>query len=113
MPDWQRKTSIFVHWAFYLLVILQPVLGIAQAAFVDYPVSAFGLIEYSALAAPSESMAQVFHIAHSINGKLLLLLILVHVGAALGHHFYRKDIVLRRILPFGRVPGGHAESSMK
>ena len=41
MPGWQLKASTFVHWAFYGLVLLQPVFGIAQAAFIDYPVLAW------------------------------------------------------------------------
>jgi cytochrome b561 len=33
----------------------------------------------------------------------MILLLLVHVAAALKHHFWDRDTVLRRMLPFTRV----------
>jgi cytochrome b561 len=48
-------------------------------------------------------MAEIFHIAHGVNGKLLTVLVLGHSAAALYHHFWQKDNVLRRMLPFGKV----------
>ncbi len=104
MAAWQLKVSVIVHRLFYVLVILQPVFGIGQAMFVDYSVVAFGVIDYSALAISSESMAKIFHVAHGTNATLLMLLVLLHAGGALAHHFYHKDMVLRRMLPYGRVP---------
>ena len=46
------------------------------------------------------------HLAHAVHEYLfwLLLLVLVaHVGAALKHHVFSQNNVLRRMLPFGRV----------
>ena len=36
---------------------------------------------------------------HEFLGDILLVLIVVHVGAALGHHFVLRDNVLRRMWP--------------
>jgi len=103
MPDWQHKASVFVHWAFYGLLLLQPIFGVLQAAYIDYPVLAFGIIDYSGLAADNQAMFSLFHQAHGITAGLLILLVLVHAGAALMHHFYQKDNVLRRMLPLAKL----------
>ena len=36
---------------------------------------------------------------HEIGAKLILLLFVLHVGAALKHHFVEKDEILMRMLP--------------
>ena len=93
-----------MHRALYTLFILQALFGIGQAMFLtEYPVVAFGIIDYSAMAAGNEGLAKAFHIAHGINSVLLSILVLGHIGAALYHHFVQKDAVLRRMLPGGKV----------
>lgn len=103
MPDWQQKASLAVHWAFYGLLLLQPVLGVLQAAYIDYEVLAFGVIDYSGLRVDNEEMFDLFHGLHGLNAVVLILLVLTHTSAALVHHFYQKDNVLRRMLPFARI----------
>lgn len=106
MGTWQTRLSKVMHWALYVLLVLQPIFGILQAMYLtDYEVAAFGQIAYSSMAADNEQMANIFHIAHGVNAKLLMVLVLVHIGAALYHHFWQKDNVLRRMLPFGKVSG--------
>ena len=43
-----------------------------------------------------------FHFIHKWGGKAVLALIAIHVLAALKHHFYDRDNVLRRILHWKR-----------
>jgi cytochrome b561 len=103
VPDWQQKVSTVVHGSFYVLLMMQPIFGVLQAAYIDYPVLAFGVIEYSALAVDSEDTYLLFHRLHGLTAFTLILLILVHAGAALGRHFYLKDNVMKRMLPFAKV----------
>ena len=100
---WRNAISNFVHLMFYVLVILQPIFGLLQAVFVDYEVKAFGLLNLSAFAAASEGEARFFHVLHGVTANLLILLILIHASAALYHHFFLRDQVLRRMLPFVKV----------
>ena len=103
MPDWQHKASLIVHRSFYCLLLLQPIFGVLQAAYIDYPVLAFGVIEYSGLAIDNKDSFMLFHRLHGLTAVLLILLLAVHAGAALGRHFYLKDNVLRRMLPFAKM----------
>ena len=104
MSGRQASLSALMHRALYVLFLLQVFFGIGQAVFLtEYPVVAFGLIDYSSLAAGNEGLAKGFHIAHGLNSILLSLLVLGHIGAAFYHHFVQKDSVLRRMLPGGKV----------
>jgi cytochrome b561 len=58
---------------------LQPVIGLLQAAFNEYDVRPFGLINYSALAAENETLFAIFHKLHTITAIVLLLILLVHI----------------------------------
>ena len=100
----QASLSTLMHRALYTLFLLQVLFGIGQAMFLtEYPVVAFGIIDYSSLAAGNEGLARAFHIAHGLNSLVLSVLVLGHIGAALYHHFVQKDAVLRRMLPGGKV----------
>ena len=104
MGPWQIRLAAVMHWSLYGLLLLQPIFGILQAMYiVDYEVVAFNLIDYSSLATDDKSMAKIFHVAHGVTAKLIMLLVLGHIAAAFYHHFVQKDTVLKRMLPFGRV----------
>lgn len=100
----QASLSTLMHRGLYVLFLLQVGFGIGQAMFLtEYPVVAFGVIDYSAMASGNETLARVFHIAHGLNSAVLSLLVIGHIGAAFYHHFVQKDTVLRRMLPGGKV----------
>jgi cytochrome b561 len=40
--------------------------------------------------------------AHEFLANMTILLLILHIGAALKHHFWNRDDVLRRMLPFQR-----------
>ena len=100
----QTRLSVYMHNSLYVLFILQALFGIGQATFLtEYSVVAFGLIDYSSLAAGNADLAKVFHVLHGLNSLLLTLLVIGHILAALYHHLVQKDDALRRMLPFGKV----------
>jgi cytochrome b561 len=78
-PQWYKKPSMLVQWLFYPLLLLQPVIGILQAAFTEYDVRAFGLINYSAVAVKNEAVFNIFHKLHAIIATLLLLILFIHI----------------------------------
>lgn len=103
MGVWQTRLAKTMHWSFYVLLVLQPILGISQAMFIaDYQVVAFGVIDYSSLAMADADKARIFHVLHGANATVLSVLVIGHIGASLYHHFYQKDNVLKRMLPYGK-----------
>jgi len=99
---WEIVGSKTVHVALYGLMLMQPLVGIAMAAFATYPVEAFGVIEISALARGDNELYEGLRKLHALGFLLLSLLILVHLLASLRHHFLKRNIVLKRMLPFTR-----------
>ena len=77
-PRWWKRPSMVLQWIFYPLVLIQVVIGVAQAAFIDYEVLAFGFIPYSSLAAANERLHGLFLELHGLTAILLIALIVIH-----------------------------------
>lgn len=94
-PAIQSILARGMHWVLYLLMFAQPISGVLMSQAAGYPVSAFGLFELPTLIDKAPEMAQFFRGAHGTVWILLVLAVVGHAGAALHHHFIRKDDVLR------------------
>jgi cytochrome b561 len=79
--------------------LIIPVLGWFMSSARNFPVSWFGLFTLPDFIAPSEAAFKFLRAAHTTLAKILFVLALVHIAAALKHHFIDRDDVLRRILP--------------
>jgi cytochrome b561 len=100
MPTWQRRVSSGVHAGLYLCLFLQPLWGISLAlSSPDYEVIALGVINLTQLGFDNDGFYAVVRRLHGLTAQLLVLLLILHIGAALDHHFRLKDGVLRRMLP--------------
>ncbi len=77
-PGWWKRPSRVLQWIFYPLVLIQVIIGVMQAAFIDYEVLAFGFIPYSSIAADDEAMRQLFLEMHGLTAIVLILLIVCH-----------------------------------
>ncbi len=102
MPAWERAAAHASHALLYILLLVQPTVGIIQSWSANFPVVVFGLFILPNLTGPSESLKELLGVLHSWGAWLLLALIAAHVGAALRHHLVLRDDVLRRMLPGGR-----------
>jgi len=106
MPDWQRVASHISHVALYGLMIGVPLLGwlLVSASPKGFPTTWFNLFPIPNLpVAVSKESAGLFTLLHEITAIGFAALILLHVGAALHHHFARKDDILRRMLPRRKI----------
>jgi len=116
-PAWEKFTASLSHFAFYLLILFLPLSGWAMASVstLDIDTLLFNrihwphlpLIEWLNLSdiAARELWEHRFHHAHHVAGTVLIVLLLVHISAALKHHFVDKDVVLRRMRPRVTEPG--------
>jgi cytochrome b561 len=99
IAPWQRMVSSAVHGALYLLLIAQPVVGYLANATFGASAPFFGMFEIPAPVAANEAWANRLFALHGWLGLILLVLVVVHIAAALQHYFIRKDGVLQRMLP--------------
>jgi cytochrome b561 len=97
LEPWQKLASHVTHWTLYGLLLVIPLLGWRGVS--QYP--ALGIFGFNlpGIAAASQTGAAQSFFWHETLGKVMALLIVVHIGAAIFHHAVRKDGVLRRMLP--------------
>lgn len=100
IPAWQRLLSSFVHFLFYVLLILLPLSGWVWMSAADRPIDFFGLFTIPMIVAPDESLADVMHDRHEAMGLMMLALAAIHILAALKHRFVDRRGFIGRMNPF-------------
>ena len=98
LPDWQKLAARFVHLSFYGLLVALPVSGWLMSSASGIPVSVLGWFVLPDLIPHDEQRFREFIEIHKWLGYLLIVLIFIHMGAALRHHFMLRDDTLRRML---------------
>lgn len=99
MARWQTIGARISHIALYALLIVTPLAGWLMSSARNFPVSWFGLVTLPDFIAPSRPAYEFLHETHELLAQTLFWLALLHVAAALKHHFVDRDNVLRRMLP--------------
>lgn len=100
MGRFERLGAHAGHFALYIFMLAMPLTGWAMSSAGGHKVTLYGLVEIPPLMAQNKALGGVFNTAHEYLGYALIALLVLHIGAALYHHFLRKDNVLRRMLPW-------------
>lgn len=100
LRKYEQVLAHVTHWSLYLLLFALPLSGWMMSSAKNYPVSWFGLLQLPDLIAADETAFAFLLGLHHVLAKTLFVIALLHVLAALRHHFLKKDDVLRRMLPF-------------
>jgi cytochrome b561 len=98
LPALQRRAARVTEAALYILLLIQPLTGLAQTLTRGKPFQLF-LFHAPAMMARSKPLTGVFHEIHELTAWAFVGLIGVHVGAAFFHHLVLKDRVLQSIWP--------------
>lgn len=99
MPAWQERIARYTHRLLYLILIVLPLLGWAGTSAYRARIRVFGLFELPPLLPENRAASEALLEAHEILALTLCAILIAHVGAALHHHFVRKDNTLTRMLP--------------
>jgi cytochrome b561 len=99
MKPWERVAARVSHALLYALLLVQPLIGFLQSNAANFPVVWWGAVRLPPLIGGDEALAETLVDVHEWNARLLLILVVIHAGAALRHHFILRDDVLRRMLP--------------
>ena len=101
MPGWQRLLARATHVLFYVFLIAMPLVGWAASSAAGREIIWFGLFEWPALPiGGGRDTAGDLMDLHELAAKGLYVLIALHVGGALKHHFVDRDNVLHRMIPW-------------
>jgi cytochrome b561 len=98
-PVWQMIAARFVHLCFYALMVALPVTGWLMSSAAGFPVPFFGLFYLPDFIRENDALFQFFIAVHKWLAYALIAYIAVHMGAALWHHFVRRDATLKKMMP--------------
>lgn len=107
MKSYERTLARTTHFAFYVLLFALPLTGWALATADQQAISFFGLFDLPQLRLGAQlpieggtlTEDQLEEI-HEVLFNVLLGLAVLHIAAALKHHFFDRDNVLRTMLPW-------------
>jgi len=102
-PRWQRLSSEAAHWSLYVLVLATTLSGWLFASARGWRVSWLFAVPLPMPTAENPQLGKAIDGWHQYFEWALLILIGVHVAAALIHLLYYRDGVMQRMLPlFGK-----------
>jgi len=96
----ERGAARATHGAFYVLLFAMPLTGWMMSSAKNYSVSWFGLFTWPNLVGKSEAAFNFLRATHEALSDVLFAITVLHILAAFKHHFWNRDDVLRRMLPF-------------
>lgn len=96
---WEKIVEHAVHGCIYLLLIAMPLSGWIMATAAGRPPHIAGLALPMPGIPANQVLAGLANQAHELLAWTLIILVSLHVLAALKHHFINKDDVLKRMLP--------------
>jgi len=104
MPVWQQVAHHGVQYLMYVLFFIVPLIGWAYSSAAGFPIVVFGVIPLPDFVMPDKALAELIKPWHEISAIALVLLIMVHVAAAIKHQWIDKHALLQRMWPSRRAP---------
>jgi cytochrome b561 len=111
LPDtlspWQKQLAHANHYMLYIVLIAMPIVGYLLANAGGHTVPFYNL-HLPAIIGKDQGLAQTLWRIHAWSAYTILLLLTLHVLAALRHEYVLKDNTLRRMTP---LPARHAPTA--
>lgn len=95
-PRWQAKMSRLIHFLLYICMIAMPLTGFVGASYSKKGVTFFGW-QLPDWVSKSPDMTEQFFDVHGALAWVLVVLVVLHILAALKHLFVNKDGVFQRM----------------
>jgi cytochrome b561 len=98
IPALQQSAAHATHWTLYGLLIVQPTVGLIATSAYPAPLPMFGLFELPPIWPENRAFSEQLFYIHTLLGIAIACLAAAHIGAALHHHFVRRDRVILRMI---------------
>ena len=96
---WQAALAEVTHWSLYAALIAMPLSGWLYNSASNFPLQWFGLVNLPPISGRSAELKDFAHDLHETLFWVIVVLVVLHAGAAFWHHFVRRDATLERMLP--------------
>jgi|TARA_B110000240_G_scaffold193697_1_gene239970 cytochrome b561 len=93
----QRRIALAGQLLMYVLMVCIPISGWVINSAANFPLQWFGLFEIPPITQPSLDTEVFAKTAHLVLVCTLATMVVIHITAALHHHFIQKNDVLRRM----------------
>jgi hypothetical protein len=77
---------------------VQPFVGWMATSAYRAPISVFGLFELPPIWPEQRVLSERMFVVHGVIGFAMVAFVVAHVGAALHHHYVRRDRILMRMV---------------
>ena len=98
LPWIERMASKLTYAGMYIVLLVQPIVGLVMSAAFGFQVVYLGLIPLPLVVEADRALAERLQGVHFALAMVLVTLFAAHIGGVLYHHLIRKDGVLRRML---------------
>jgi cytochrome b561 len=102
MPAWEKRASDITHFLLYVFFFASPISGWLYSSATGFQTVLFGAVPIPDLLPKSPALAEPLKAAHRWINYALAATVVVHVAAAIKHHFIDRDDVLTRMIPLLR-----------
>lgn len=99
MPKLQQLASHVGHMTLYGLMLAIPISGWLMSSAKGYQTVWFGVLPIPDLLGKDKLLGDLLAELHGALNGVLMFIVVIHVIAALKHHFIDRDDVLKRMLP--------------
>lgn len=108
MRAWEKRVAHASHFMLYALTLAVPLTGWLFSSASGFKTVYLGLLPIPDLLGKDKAVADALKFAHHNLNFVMTVLVLLHVLAALKHHFRDRDDVLARMVPGLRSRAGAA-----
>ena len=99
MKKWETQLANATHIFLYVLMFAVPLSGYFYTSAAGIPVVYFKLIQLPTIIGPNPELKPILKELHEVLTTVLLIVVSLHVAAALKHFFIDKDGIFQRMLP--------------
>ncbi len=95
---WERAAARAMHYSWYVLMFSLPLSGMVWRQASGKPLGFWGWFKLPVWLDKDKALAHNAHEIHELLGTIALILLALHLLAALKHHYLDHDATLRRML---------------
>jgi len=99
MPGWQMRAYHATHGLLYALFFAVPLIGWAYSSAAGFSIVLFGVLPLPDFVPADKALAALIKPWHALSAFALAALVVLHILAALKHHWVDRDGLLQRMLP--------------
>ena len=99
ISKWIDKGASASHFLLYAIMFVMPLSGYIMSVSGGHGVGFFSLFTLPSLISKNHELHEIFEEVHEAMAAVILVIVGIHLLAALWHHLIVKDNVLRRMLP--------------